>query len=206
MKNQLTDRQQEILNFLEQFKNEFGYPPTLRQIGAKFGISSTFGVKRHLDALEKKGHITVENNASRGISLVRQEEDSTLAIKIPIIGRVAAGSPITAIENRDGELLIGSAMIKNPESSFALKVKGDSMIEAGILDGDMVIVSPTFEVSNNDIVVAMINGEATVKTFIKKNNQVILQPENSKYKPILVNETEDFKIIGKVVGIQRWIN
>lgn len=206
MKNELTDRQQEILTFLEQFQNESGYPPTLRQIGAHFGISSTFGVKRHLEALVKKGYISVENNASRGISLKRQDDASDIYVKIPVIGRVAAGSPITAIENREGELLIGSASFRKAGESFALKVKGDSMIEAGILDGDMVIVSPTAEVSNNEIVVAMIDGDATVKTFYKKDNCIILKPENSKYQPIIVDETKDFKIVGKVVGVQRWFN
>lgn len=216
MKDQLTERQRTILNFIEQFRDEAGYPPTLREIGKQFGIASTFGVKRHLEALEKKGYITVENNASRGINLLKIEnsvaenslirEDSTIYRQVPIIGRVAAGSPIMAIENMEGNLIIDPSFTKRADDSFALKVKGDSMIEAGIFEGDMVIVSPSTQVNTNDIAVAMINGEVTVKTLIKKNNQVTLKPQNNKYQPINVSENDDFKLVGKVVGVVRWIS
>lgn len=213
MKDQLTERQRTILNFIEQFREESGYPPTLRQIGKQFGIASTFGVKRHLEALEKKGYITVENNASRGINLLKMEnspkdtvQEDSIYRQVPIIGRVAAGSPIMAIENMEGNLIIDPSFAKRSDDSFALKVKGDSMIDAGIFEGDMVIVSPSTEVTTNDIAVAMINGEVTVKTLIKKNNQVTLQPQNNKYQPIKVSEDDDFKLIGKVVGVVRWIS
>lgn len=215
MKNKLTDRQQEILDFISEFRKENGYPPTLREIGKSFGISSTFGVKRHLEALVKKGYLNIESNASRGISLITNDnfpenetviEQNNLFNKIPIVGRVAAGSPITAIENIEGSIVIDPSFIKNAENCFALKVKGDSMINAGIFEGDLVVVTESTEVKNKDIVVAMLHDEVTVKTFERKNNQIRLLPENPEYQPIEVNEKDDFRILGKVKGVVRWLN
>ncbi len=214
MKTQTTDRQQEILIFIQQYLDENGFPPTLREIGKQFGISSTFGVKRHLDALVKKGYLNIESNSSRAISFVKDkmEENSFLKerdnsfSKIPVIGRVAAGSPITAIENIEGNIIVDASFIKKAEDSFALKVKGDSMINAGIFEGDVVIVSPSSEAFNGETVVAMIDDEVTVKIFQKKNNKIVLFPENEKYKPIEVDKSKDFKIVGKVVGLVRRIN
>jgi repressor LexA len=213
MKNELTDRQQEILSFIHQFRDENGYPPTLREIGKRFGISSTFGVKRHLDALVKKGYLNIESNASRGISIVHDEPSNIINLdnneifrKIPIVGRVAAGSPILAMENIEGSIVIDSAFMKKSEDCFALKVKGDSMINAGIFENDLVIVAPRGEALNGDIIVAMIEDEVTVKTFEKKNDNIKLIPQNENYKPIEVNELKEFKIVGKVTGVVRWLN
>jgi repressor LexA len=217
MKNQLTDRQEEILTFIKQFREENGYPPTLREIGKKFGISSTFGVKRHLDALVKKGYLNVESNASRGISLQKDAESGLNGVssfvekeydfsKIPIVGRVAAGSPVLAIENIEGNVVIDPSFMKKSQDSFALRIKGDSMINAGIFEGDLVIVLPTKMASNGEIVVAMINDEATVKTYENKNNKIKLIPENEKYNPIEVDDTSEFSIVGKVIGVLRWLN
>jgi repressor LexA len=212
MKQELTERQQEILSFIHQFRDENGYPPTLREIGKKFGISSTFGVKRHLDALVKKGYLNIESNASRGISIIHDEpeniqiERDDIFRKIPIVGRVAAGSPILAMENIEGSIVIDSAFMKKSENSFALKVKGDSMINAGIFENDLVIVAPRNEALNGDIIVAMIDDEVTVKTFEKKNDSVRLLPQNENYQPIEVNELKEFKIVGKVTGVVRWLN
>lgn len=215
MKNQLTEKQKDILNFIIQFHNEVGYPPTLRQIGKHFGISSTFGVKRHLDALVKKGYLNVESFASRGISIIKQEDETEFSKtsyqdnvfpQIPIIGRVAAGIPITAIENIEGSVAIDPSLFKHSENCFALKVKGDSMINAGIFDGDLVIVSQTNEVMNNDIVVAIIDDEATVKRFYNKNSQIKLIPENENYQPIEITNYESFSIAGKVIGAIKLFN
>jgi len=208
MKTELTERQEKILTFIKQFRDENGYPPTLRQIGKRFDISSTFGVKRHLDALVKKGYINVESYASRGISLSNNNiiDARSLFQQIPVVGRVAAGSPILAIENLEGNIIVDPAYVKKSEDCFALRVKGDSMINAGIFDGDLVIVSPKKEAANGEIVVARIDDEVTVKTFQKKNQSIILIPENEKYKPIEVKETKDFSIIGKVIGVIRWFN
>lgn len=211
MKKRLTDRQEEILRFIQQFRDENGYPPTLREIGKKFNIVSTFGVKRHLEALEKKGYLNVESNASRGISLQPSEEFPQFErndnfAKVPIIGSVAAGSPITAIENVEGSLIIDPSFMKSTDNCFALRVKGDSMINAGIFEGDLVVVLPKKEAVNGETVVAMIEDEVTVKTFENKNNKVRLIPENDNYKPIDVTGKKEFSIVGKVVGIVRWLN
>jgi repressor LexA len=214
MKKELTDRQQDILRFIEEFRDNTGYPPTLREIGKKFGISSTFGVKRHLDALVKKGFLTQESNTSRGLSIVKDKSEEPEAFakvnpivdtvyQIPIIGRVAAGVPITAIENMEGSVMIDSTFMKKSADCFALKVKGDSMINAGILEGDLVIVKPQTEILNSEIVVAIIRGEATVKRFEKKKNMIRLIPENSNYSPIEVTETDEFSVAGKVIGVVR---
>jgi len=215
MKNKLTDRQEEILTFIKQFTVESGYPPTLREIGKHFQISSTFGVKRHLEALVKKGFINIESNASRGISLVKKNFDDNTDtnwnyenafVKIPVVGRVAAGVPITAIENLESSLIIDPSFLKKTEDAFALRVKGDSMINAGINDRDLVIVSPYEQAKNGDIVVAMLNDEATVKKFELVNNKIRLIPENNAYNPIEVNIYDDFKLVGKVKGVVRWLN
>jgi repressor LexA len=215
MKDKLTDRQEDILTFIKQFTLETGYPPTLREIGKNFQISSTFGVKRHLEALVKKGFINIESNASRGISLIRKNSDDIVEksikdddvfVKIPIIGRVAAGIPINAVENLEGSLVVDTSFLKKAEDSFALRVKGDSMIDVGINDKDLVIVSPREQAKNGDIVVAMLNDEATVKKFEFINNKVRLIAENNAYLPIEVKLEDDFKVIGKVKGVVRWLN
>ncbi|NCS88447.1 MAG: repressor LexA [Ignavibacteria bacterium CG2_30_36_16] len=211
MKKRLTDRQEEILRFIQQFRNENGYPPTLREIGRKFNIVSTFGVKRHLEALEKKGYLNIESNASRGISLQPSDEFPQFErndnfAKVPIIGRVAAGSPITAIENVEGSLIIDPSFMKSTDNCFALRVKGDSMINAGIFEGDLVVVLPKNEAANGETIVAMLEDEVTVKTFENKNNKVRLIPENDNYKPIDVTGRKEFSIVGKVVGVVRWLN
>jgi repressor LexA len=215
MKDKLTDRQEDILTFIKQFTLESGYPPTLREIGKHFQISSTFGVKRHLEALVKKGFINIESNASRGISMIRRNSedlidatfrDDNAFVKIPVIGRVAAGIPINAVENLEGSLVVDPSFLKKAEDAFALRVKGDSMINAGINDKDLVIVSPREQAKNGDIVVAMLNDDATVKKFEFINNKIRLIAENNAYLPIEVKSEDDFKLIGKVKGVVRWLN
>ncbi|HSL89251.1 MAG TPA: transcriptional repressor LexA [Ignavibacteriaceae bacterium] len=216
MKKELTDRQEDILIFIKEFLSQNGYPPTLRQIGKHFSISSTFGVKRHLDALEKKGYLNVESNASRGISIIRNDDDFSIPTlvrdeeielnRIPIIGRVAAGSPILAEENIDGSVLIDPSFMNKVKNCFALKVKGDSMVNAGIFEGDLVIVSPKHSALTDEIIVARIDDEVTVKRYFTRENEVKLIPENDKYSPIIITNKNDFSIIGKVTGVVRWIN
>lgn len=217
MKDKLTDRQKNILEFIQQFREVNGYPPTLREIGKKFEISSTFGVKRHLVALQKKGYLNIESNASRGISFLQKDfnnkesaahliEDNIEFERIPIVGRVAAGSPVLAIENIEGSAVIDSSFLRKSQDCFALKVKGDSMLNAGIYEGDIVIVCPQKEALNGDIVVALLDDEATVKTFEKKNNKIKLVPENDKYQPIEISSKKEFSILGKVIGVLRLLN
>ncbi|HEX2868345.1 MAG TPA: transcriptional repressor LexA [Ignavibacteriales bacterium] len=220
MKNKLTDRQEEILSFIENYIRQNGYAPTLREIGKNFSIASTFGVKRHLDALSKKGYLTIGSNISRALSLTNAkvpddslEKNSSFAeevfegfSQVPVIGRVAAGMPILAVENIDGSVVIDSSVVKNSAGCFALKVKGDSMINAGIFEGDLIIISPRHDALNGEIVVALLGDEATVKRFEKRGDEVYLVPENSSYPPIPVHHREDFSIVGKVVGVIRWYN
>jgi repressor LexA len=172
-------------------------------------MSSTFGVKKHLDALVKKGYLHIESNASRGISTIPNEgfaEKNEVFSKIPIVGRVAAGSPILAEQNIEGSLIIDPSFIKRNEDCFALKVKGDSMIKAGIFEGDYVIVVPQAEAKNGDIIVALLDDEATVKTFENRNGVVRLLPENDSYQPIEIKDNVSFSVAGKVKGIIRYFN
>lgn len=209
MSKGLTEKQEQIFNFIRQFRKENGYPPTLREIGLRFGISSTFGVKRHLDALVKKGFLNIESNASRGIKFTKSgdaEESFTGAVKIPVVGRVAAGTPILAMENIEGSVILDPTLTGKSASCFALKVKGDSMINAGIFEGDLVIVSPRTDALNNEIIVARIEDEVTVKRFEYRNNRAMLIPENNSYKPIDITGKEGFSVVGKVVGVLRWMN
>lgn len=213
IKQKLTERQEEILSFIQKFQQEYGYPPTLREIGKQFKISSTFGVKKHVDALAKKGYLNILSNASRGISINKSESfETTINVsdnftnKIPIIGRVAAGSPILADENIEGSILIDPKFLKKSDKSFALKVKGDSMVDAGIFEGDLVIINPQADVKNGDIIVARLNDEVTVKVYELKNNVVRLIPQNQSYNPIVIENKEEFSIVGKVTGVLRWFN
>jgi repressor LexA len=214
MKNKLTDRQKEVLEYIQRFISENGFPPTLREIASNFGLASTFGVKRHLDALKKKGYLKIESFASRAISLNKisdqfQSENflsNSKIITVPVVGRVAAGSPILAEENLEGTIALDSNLFKNNKNGFALKVTGDSMINAGIFDGDLVIVNPDEKVSQYDIVVARVDDEITVKNYEKKNNKIFLIPQNEKYEPIIVTDRNNFSLVGKVVGVLRLFN
>ena len=211
MKSGLTDRQQEILDFIQIYANHNGYPPTYREIGKQFNIVSTFGVKRHIDALVKKGFLSNESKTSRTIALVENALNKSKQILdnmigIPIVGRVAAGQPILAEENIEGNVLVDAALLNKRNDCFGLKVRGDSMINAGILENDLVIVSPQKNASNGDIIVALLQDEATMKRFIAKDNKIYLMPENEKYNPIEIADREDFSIIGKVIGVFRTYN
>lgn len=211
MGKELTERQQEILEFIRNYVEMNSYPPTYREIGNHFGISSTFGVKRHIDALVKKGVLNIGSNANRSMSVVYNEEAAADIseqnnFEIPIIGRVAAGYPILAEENIEGKMIIDPSLAVKRKDLFALKVRGDSMIEAGILEDDLVIVHQQKEANNGDIVVALIDKEATMKKFQKQADKVLLIPENKNYNIIEVNETNDFQLIGKVVGVFRTYN
>ncbi len=209
MSLELTEKQEQIFNFIREFRNKSGFPPTLREIGQRFGISSTFGVKRHLDALVKKGYLSIESNASRGIKFTRSaDEDEFLSgvRKIPVIGRVAAGTPILAMENIEGSIILDQSLTGKSSNCYALKVKGDSMINAGIFEGDLVIVAPQKNAQNDEIIVARIDDEVTVKRFEYRNKRAMLIPENESYLPIDITGKEDFSVVGKVIGVLRWMN
>ena len=207
MKAELTDRQKEILGFIQDFISNNGFPPTFREIASHFNLASTFGVKRHIDALVKKGFLSSISNSSRTLSLVnaaQTQNDSTF--EVPIIGRVAAGYPILAEENKEGTLIIDTSLIRKKKDCFGLKVKGDSMINAGIFEGDLVIISPQKDCTDGDIVVALLDDEATMKRFVKEGEQIYLKPENENYSIIDLNKYSNFSIIGKVIGVFRSYN
>jgi repressor LexA len=197
----LTDRQKQIYEFLSVTVREKGYAPSIPEIGQRFKIASSRGVFDHLQALEKKGYI--KRVGKRAIELVSQSGRSALpeAREIPIVGRVRAGAPILAEENIDGFLPVANDLARGKET-FALKVKGDSMIEDGIFDGDLVIIRQQHTAENRDIVCALIENEATLKRFERKGNQIILKPANRNYDPIVVSKGE-FRILGKAVGVIR---
>ena len=204
MRPKLTARQQEMLDYIEHETTSTGVPPSIRQIGTALGISSTNGVRLHLQALQKKGYIRRSQRTSRGIvSLDRLSNTAPpslpTTVDIPVLGRVAAGTPIMAAENREGSLTLDASLVKNRES-FALRVNGDSMIDAGILDGDMVVVRLQQDADNGDIVVALLDDEATVKRFYREKGNIRLQPENPAMLPIY---STDVEICGKVIALVR---
>lgn len=209
MKIVLTERQKEILNFIQEYVDFNGFPPTYREIGLKFQIVSTFGVKRHIDALVKKGYLSSSNNLSRTLSLIINNDpvkkEETI-IEIPVVGRVAAGQPILAEENIEGNIVIDKNFLGSRTECFGLKVRGDSMINAGIMEGDLVIIQPQKDASNGDIIVALLKDEATMKRYSLVNHKIYLIPENEKYDPIIIDNNEDFSIVGKVIGVFRSYN
>ncbi len=209
MKTELTDRQKEILSFIQEYVELNSFPPTYREIGQKFRIVSTFGVKRHIDALVKKGYLNTGNNLSRTLSLVVNndpiQKEETI-IEIPVVGRVAAGQPILAEENIEGNFIIDKNFLGSRTECFGLKVRGDSMMNAGILEGDLVIIQPQKEAANGDIIVALLKDEATMKRFSNANGKIYLIPENEKYDPIVIEDNEEFSIVGKVIGVFRSYN
>ena len=207
----LTDRQREILEFITQSIRERGYPPTLREIGVQFGIRSTNGVNDHLRALEKKGHLLREDLKSRALrpvgpkGPVRSPSRDEDLVEVPLIGRVAAGAPLLAVENVEDTVKVDRFFIGQTKEVFALRVKGDSMIEDGIFDGDYIFVRKQLQANRGDTVVAMINDEATVKRYYPEGETIRFQPANAAMQPILVRK-RDFKavnLIGIVVGVYR---
>jgi repressor LexA len=195
----LTPRQQEVLEIVTHYINENGHSPSLREIGKKLAISGTLGVMKHLEALEKKGHLRRQEGSPRGITLSNQAE----AASLPIVGVVRAGALQPAIEDIEAHFAIDRSQLRRG-GAFFLRVKGDSMIHAHIVEGDLALVRPQPTATNRDIVVAMVGGEATLKRFYREKNLIRLQPENPNYSPIIVREGDaEVAIIGKVIGIYR---
>jgi repressor LexA len=196
--SQLTDRQREIYQFIEQKIDERGYGPTVREIGVAFDIKSPNGVMCHLKALEKKGLIRKEPGAARAIQLVERRPQR---FALPLFGTVAAGQPMPAIEQADDRLEFDD-LFGGPER-FALRVKGDSMIDDHIQDGDYVVIRRQETAQNGDPVVAMIDNEVTLKRYYREPNHIRLQPSNEKLDPIIVDESRDVNILGVLVGVLR---
>ena len=198
----LTDRQQEIYQFVRGQITEAGAPPTLREIGDRFGITSTNGVRAALDALARKGYIVRSPLRSRGIELTEEVRPPEVRI-IPLVGRVAAGVPLLAVENIDDHFALDKSLLPAGDL-FTLRVKGESMRDAGILDGDYVFVKKQETARSGEMVVALVGDEATVKWYRPGKSAVILAPDNPEFEPITVTaESPEFRIAGKVVGVLR---
>ncbi|MGI6357213.1 MAG: transcriptional repressor LexA [Bacillota bacterium] len=200
MKPGLTKRQQQILDCIKQSVREKGYPPSVREIGSAVGLSSSATVHSHLATLENKGLIRRDPTKPRAIEILDHAFQAAVdAVQVPVLGRVTAGVPILAVENIEEYFPLPRQVIRDQEV-FILHVSGDSMIEAGILDGDYVIVRKQNSAQNGDIVVALLGDEATVKTFYREKDHVRLQPENPTLSPIL---TKEVTVLGKVIGLYR---
>lgn len=202
MPRKVTERQLEVLKVVRDFINEHGYPPTLREIGDHFKITSLRGVTVHLDALEKRGYIK-RGSGPRTIQILHPAYQPTNKSRlVPILGRIAAGSPATATEDVEGLVPVPSDMVKHIEDAFLLRVKGDSMIGEGIMPRDLVLIKPQQVARNSDLVAVLVDDEATVKRIEFRDKKVRLHPSNPAYEPIEV-PGQDVRIIGKVVGLLR---
>ncbi len=197
----LTARQQSILDFINAYVKDNSFPPSVREIGRHFGIYPAT-VQDHISALERKGHLQKKRFQSRTLSVPASSRPPVDG-SIPIVGRVAAGLPLLAQENIEDRIQLPKDWA--PAGAFLLKVQGDSMEGAHILDGDYVLVHPHQTATNGEIVVALIGDEATVKRFYRTKEGISLKPENPKYEPIEIerSETASFKIVGKVMGVLR---
>lgn len=201
-KLELTNKQQEIYEFIKMQIIEKGYPPTVREIATGVNLKSTSSIHTHLEAIEKKGWIKRDYAKSRTIEIISDEQfevPKSEIIDLPVIGTVAAGVPILAEENIQSYFPVPSDIVPKKES-FVLKVKGDSMINAGIYDGDYIFVESCNTANNGEIVVALIDDSATVKTFYKEKSHIRLQPENDNMAPIIV---DNCLILGKLFGMFR---
>ena len=200
----LTKRQQEIFDFIKKYSAGHGYPPTVRDIGKAVGLASSSTVHAHLANLEKLGLVRRDPTKPRAIELLDRAVDAAKnAVSgqsgLPLVGRVAAGVPITAEENIEDYIDV-PPILGGDEGQFILAVRGDSMVDAGILDGDYVVVRPQDTAADGEIIVALVEDEATVKRFFREPDHVRLQPENKTMKPIIVR---DVSILGRVVGVFR---
>ena len=229
MDEELTERQQRVLSFIESQIRKHGYPPTIREIGRHLGIKSTNGVNDHLNALQRKGYIKRQDHKSRTLAIVKSANDDAESsprghaklvgldemqaandelVEVPLLGRVAAGQPILAEENREDTVRVSSFFLgrgHKQEKIFALRVVGESMIDDGIYDGDFLFVKKQGTARTGEIVVAMIEGEATVKRYFPEGDRIRFQPANARMEPIFV-EKRSFRqtdILGIVVGVYR---
>jgi repressor LexA len=197
---QLTPRQQQVLDIITSYIQRNGCPPAQREIAGELGVNGTVGIMKHLKALEKKGFLNRREGSSRGIVL---PQPASQAASLPIVGVVRAGMPQPPVEDIEGFFSIDLSQTKESGTYF-LRVKGDSMIDAHIQEGDLALVRPQVTAENGEIVVAMVNGEATLKRFYIEKGRIRLQPENPTMEPIILRPgKDDVSIIGKVTGLYR---
>jgi repressor LexA len=196
----LTKRQKEIFDFIRRYASKYGYPPTVREIGRAVGLQSSSTVHAHLANLEKVGLLRRDPTKPRAIELlVDRAKRAVRGAGLPLVGHVSAGEPILAEENIEDYVQLPPAM-GGDDGDYVLRVRGDSMRDAGILEGDYVVVSQADDADNGEIVVALIEDEATVKRFYREKDRIRLQPANKAYKPI---RSRDAKVLGKVIGVYR---
>ncbi len=195
-----SNKQMEIYEFIKNQVKVKGYPPSVREICAAVGLSSTSTVHGHLERLEKKGLIKRDATKPRTIEIIENSLGKKEMINIPIIGTITAGIPILAVENVEDTFPLPVDYVKSNKELFMLRVSGESMIEAGILDNDLCIIEKTNSAENGDIIAALIDNEATLKKFFKEKDHIRLQPENKSMKPIIVS---DCQVLGKLVGLYR---
>jgi len=196
---QLTQRQQQVLDFINDYAQRHGSPPTLREISAHIGTSGTVSALRHVEALERKGCLQRREGRSRGIVLPGRERQQL----VPVLGRVQAGLPRLAIEEVEETLAVDPSWVRGGDCFF-LRVQGDSMIEAHILPGDLALIRRQAQADNGDIVVALVDGEATLKRFYHEGEQIRLQPENSAMAPLIIRQDEaETLIVGKLLRTVR---
>jgi len=207
---ELTERQRQVLDFIIRSLHERGSPPTIREISVHLNLHSPRTVQKHLLALNRKGFIQLHPRQSRGIELTRKVLSRSVGgvVQVPIIGKVAAGQPILAEESVEDTLLVDSSLLEGKEEVFALRVKGDSMKDKGVLDGDVVLIRPQPTAQRGDIVCVLIQGyeaEATLKGFFPETSHVTFQPANREYQPIIIpkHSNIEWRIIGKMVGLIR---
>jgi repressor LexA len=200
----LTEKQKQVQRVIWQFYQETGRPPTVREIGQRLGLSSSCTVQRHLDALERKGYIKRHRTKARSVEIIRSDDPSMLrrpTVSVPLLGTVAAGQPLLAAENIEDVYALPAELTKG-DNLFMLRVKGDSMIEEGLFDGDLIVIRKQDSADNGDIVVALMEDEATVKKFYRERGRIRLQPANRAMEPMFF---DDVQILGKVIlGIRRF--
>lgn len=200
----LTRRQQQVLDFIRSCIDMHGMPPTLREISAHIGTRGTVTALRHLEAIEKKGYLRRREGSSRGIVLTgRAAQRSEAFLWVPVVGTVSAGLPLPAVENIEDYCAVSARWVKG-EGCFFLRVRGDSMIDAHILDGDLALIRPQPTAENGEIVVVLIDGAATLKRFYHEGDHIRLQPENSRMQPIVIRRDEaQTLIVGKLLKTVR---
>ncbi len=203
---ELTSEQKRVYSFIIRYRQQTGFPPTVREIAQELGYKSPNNVRQHLRLIEQKGFIRLLAGKARGIEITSFEEnvpdEDDESVSVPLIGAVAAGKPITAIENVDGYLTLDKSIFKG-EGLFALRIKGDSMNGIGILNGDIVVVRKKSTAEHGEVVVVIIDGDATLKRFIKEGGKIILRAENPAYSDIVLSSSSSIQVAGKLVGVIR---
>jgi repressor LexA len=204
MPEPLSKIERRILDFIVEYLKKNTYQPSIREIGKRFGIKSTKTVSEYLQALADKGYIEREASRSRGVRILGLNLERPEVVSVPFYGKIAAGQPALSRDHVDSEFRLDPKLIGSPDAFF-LEVAGNSMREIGMLDHDLVLVEPLDEsdVSDGEIVAARLGGEATVKRYFRRDEQVVLEPANSDYPPILVREYDDFTVLGRVAGLFR---